>query len=280
MDKVDVIYQLEVRKLSDVQPILISAILDDAGVEAIEEVNDSIFIYHNEESFIKDRQDLLLSTFDWLDKDQIRINTIPNENWNKKWESSFEPIIVDNFCTIKASFHEITIETRYVITINPELAFGTGHHETTYQMMDAMKELSYDDMRVLDYGCGTGILAILASLLGAKKIDGIDYDAQAIDCAADCLELNGVNDITLYTGELEMLSKREYDIILANINRKVLLESAETLYDMQSHAGILLLSGILHSDFELVKSTYTSAGYMLTNRQQKGEWLCLKLMKM
>ncbi len=276
----ELVYRLEVSNLSELQSVLVSAILDDSGVAAIEEVDDRILIYHNEESYIKERKDLLLSTFDWLKPKEVQITSQPNENWNEKWESSFEPIIVEDFCTIRASFHKIRIDTPFEITINPELAFGTGHHETTYQMMAAMKKLSFTDKKVLDFGCGTGILAILARLLGAGDIDAIDYDAQAIDCAGDCLSLNSVDDIQLYTGELGLLSHKEYDIILANINRKVLLESAKALYKMQGHSGILLLSGILSSDFELIETTYTSAGYMLTDRTQKGEWLCLKMMKM
>ncbi|MFT6810348.1 MAG: ribosomal protein L11 methyltransferase [Saprospiraceae bacterium] len=280
MVKNGLIYSLTISNASELERILICGILDDTGVEAIEEEGELIRIYHEEQSFIDERRDLLLSSFDWLSEDHAIVASIPNENWNKKWESSFEPIIVDDFCTIRASFHKIKIDTPYEITINPELAFGTGHHETTYQMMAAMKKLSFADKKVLDYGCGTGILAILAHLLGAGDIDAIDYDAQAIDCAQDCLSLNTVDDIQLYTGELELLSHKDYDIILANINRKVLLESAKTLYKMQSHSGVLLLSGILKSDENIVLTAYKSTGYTLTDQLQRGEWLCLKLMKM
>lgn len=280
MVKTGLIYSLAITNASELQRILISGILDDAGVAAIEEEGELIRIYHEEQSFIDEKKSLLLSSFDWLAEDQAVVASMPNENWNKKWESSFEPIVVDGVCTVKASFHDIDISTPHAITINPELAFGTGHHETTYQMMSQMSELSFNDKRVLDYGCGTGILAILAYQMGARDIDAIDYDPQAMECAADCLSLNDVQGINLFTGELDLLSHKTYDVILANINRKVLLDSADTLYNMQSHAGVLLLSGILKSDENIVLTAYKSAGYMLTNQVQKGEWLCLKLIKM
>lgn len=274
------IYRLEVGGLDDMQKVLITAHWDDEGVEAIEELDAGLVIYHDDQQLLIAKRTKLLLTFDWLVEDQIGLTSLENKNWNTLWESSFEPIIIPGFCTVKARFHNMPNDTPYTIVINPEMAFGTGHHETTYQMMVAMRDLPISGKRVLDYGCGTGILAILALHLGATHVDAIDHDPQATACAADCLAANQAEQISLYTGDLDIVKGNSYDIILANINRNVLLDNSSRIASLQSHQDILLLSGILETDFDIVVERYQGSGYVSMKRFQKGNWLCLQMMKM
>jgi ribosomal protein L11 methyltransferase len=162
------------------------------------------------------------------------------------------------------------------IIINPELAFGTGHHETTYMMIDQMQEMDFKDKSVFDYGCGTAILAILAERIGAKPIYGIDIDEQAIKCAHDCLRLNDANYIRLDAGTIEDVQDT-YDIILANINRNVLISTAEAIKALVAQDGLILLSGILREDLEMVLGKYQETGFSLKKTVKKGEW-CSVLM--
>lgn len=194
-------------------------------------------------------------------------------NWNATWESSFDPVIVDDFCTIKASFHDIAPDTKYTIVIDPKMAFGTGHHETTFMMIQAMEGMDFDDKQVLDYGCGTGVLAIMSELLGARAIDAIDIEKESYENTIENSKINHCHRIIPFCGTLELVEKNEYDIILANINRNVLLESSEHLYRMNKDNGKILLSGILNEDESRIISNYTNVGYNLLAKVNKGNWL-------
>lgn len=204
-------------------------------------------------------------------------SAVPDENWNKVWESNFEPVVVDDICCIKADFHDINPKTRYAITINPKMAFGTGHHETTYMMIAAMNKLDLAGKSVFDFGCGTGILAILAEQMGAKSIYGVDYDQVAVDNAIENKNSNGMQRCQFQLNDSVSIPENKYDIILANINRKVLLDNAEILSLVLDQKGCLLLSGILKEDEELVTARYEANGFKTKNILRRGEWLCIQM---
>lgn len=260
----------------DLQDILI-AYADHAGLDGIEQTADGLII-HSDQSEAITQYIELISDLPFISDNSYKLTEVAEENWNKKWETSFQPIRVGEFCGVRAGFHDSLSDVEHEIIINPELAFGTGHHETTYMMIEQMKDMNFTGQTVFDYGCGTAILSILAERLGAKSVMGIDIEKQAIKCAHDCLELNTAQHITLETGTIEEVVG-SYDIILANINRGVLMSTVSEIHQLVHHDGIILLSGILQEDLDLVLNKYIETGFKLQREMRKGEWCSLLMSK-
>lgn len=210
---------------------------------------------------------------------EYEVQVIQPQNWNALWEASFEPVLVDDFCVVRADFHDVPEDVKYDIIINPKMAFGTGHHETTYMMMSAMREVDMNGKSVFDYGCGTGVLAILASKMGSNPIDAIDIEEESYRNTLENAVFNHVDNINAYQSDLENFDANNYDIILANINRNVLLNSAEELYGRLKNKGTILISGILEEDEELVLEKYIGTGFNKLLVFSRGNWKCLKLTK-
>ncbi|NNF33098.1 MAG: 50S ribosomal protein L11 methyltransferase [Saprospiraceae bacterium] len=205
---------------------------------------------------------------------------VDDVNWNREWESSFKPVVVDDFCAIKASFHTEIFDTDHTITIDPKMAFGTGHHETTYMMIDAMRQVEFNNISVLDHGCGTGVLAILAEKCGAAHIDAIDIEEESYQNTIENAQLNDCERIKSIHGQITDLSNVQYDVILANINRKVLLDTACLQYDLLKPGGYLLLSGILKEDQSIIERTYEECGFEISGKKSRGNWLCIKYLRL
>ena len=201
--------------------------------------------------------------------------SVPAQNWNQVWEASFQPIVIGDFCAVRASFHQVMTGVEHEIVIDPKMAFGTGHHETTYMVINAMKDLDFEGKKVLDYGCGTGILAILAEKLNAKHIDAIDIDPAATENAIENTKLNGAQNIDIQQGTLNNITAKDYDIILANINRNVIIQSLPSLHTHIRTGGTLVISGILTKDRALVEGHITEAGFGIKNATSRGGWVCL-----
>lgn len=208
---------------------------------------------------------------------EYEIAIIEPQNWNALWESSFEAVRVDDFCVVRADFHDKPDDVKFDIIINPKMAFGTGHHETTYMMISAMKDIDLKGRSIFDYGCGTGILAILASLMGGDTIDAIDIEEESHDNTVENAQINGVSNIRVACSNLQNFSPKKYDIILANINRQVLLDSAKELMSRLAENGILLISGILDEDETLVSDKYRKAGFKIDHIYSRGYWKCILL---
>ncbi|MEM6966395.1 MAG: 50S ribosomal protein L11 methyltransferase, partial [Bacteroidota bacterium] len=204
---------------------------------------------------------------------------IKYQNWNAIWESNFKPIVVGTFCGIRADFHSPLTEVQHEIIINPKMAFGTGHHETTWMMIAAMKKLDFSEKKILDYGCGTGILAILVSQLGAEKIDALDIELPSYENTIENAAINRIQNIEAIHGTLPKIQHLTYDIILANINRHVILENLSTLHNMLPIGGTLLISGILNTDKSLVQHSAEKAGFTYESINDKNNWICMQLKK-
>ncbi|NRA47555.1 MAG: 50S ribosomal protein L11 methyltransferase [Phaeodactylibacter sp.] len=204
---------------------------------------------------------------------------VKHQNWNAVWESNFQPIQVGAFCGVRAPFHEPMDEVKYEIVINPEMAFGTGHHDTTYMMMAQMEGLEWPGKSVFDYGCGTGILAVLAGMLGAQDIDAVDIEKPAYDSTVENAERNGVPQINAFFGDLSVVPEKTYDIILANINRNVILNSLEALYSRLKAGGQVLASGVLQVDEALVTERALQTGFKCLKTMHRGDWCCLQFEK-
>lgn len=202
----------------------------------------------------------------------VEIEKIPSQNWNAVWESNFQPILVDDFCGIRAEFHPPIEGVQYELIIHPRMAFGTGHHETTYMMMQAMRQLSIKGARVFDYGCGTGILAILAAKMGAGLVEAVDIEEESYENTLENAKINHVTTVNAYCGDIHAAPAGPYQIILANINRNVILDSLSALYQMLAPAGALLVSGILQADAALVIAAANEAGFHHRQDWMRGDW--------
>ena len=207
---------------------------------------------------------------------------MPAVNWNAVWESQFTPIVVDGRCTIKASFHEGLKKTRFNITIDPKMAFGTGHHQTTYMMCRALLE-NEDAVKgkvVMDMGCGTAVLAILAAKMKAERVYGIDIDAIAAISAYDNARLNRVGrQIETYCGDASLLQRNTYDVLLANINRNILLQDIPTYAQCLRHEGLLFVSGFYMEDMPMIVGMAVNSGLEYVSHDSIDNWCCIKFRK-
>ena len=204
---------------------------------------------------------------------------IPHQNWNKSWEDNFTPIMVDDFCCIRADFHELPSPVEHELIINPKMAFGTGHHETTRLVVRAMRNHDFKGKSVLDYGTGTGVLSFLAEKLGAKNIDAVEIEKPAYENAVENAEHNSTKHVTLFLGTLMDVPETKYDTILANINRNVILDSIPALNMRVTNGGMMLLSGFLTQDVPKLKARLEEVKFKIIDQQVENNWVCLSVEK-
>ena len=204
-------------------------------------------------------------------------NEIAQTNWNEEWEKNFNPIQVDDLVSIRAPFHTNPL-LQFDIVIEPKMSFGTGHHETTHMMVQHLLALDLDTKKVLDMGCGTGILAIFAEMKGAKPIDAIDIDSWCYENSLENIQRNNCNHITVYEGDASVL-KEKYDVIIANINRNILLSDMKTYTDCLNENGVLLLSGFYKEDIVIIEDEVTKHGVTFETMIQRNNWVALKYVK-
>jgi ribosomal protein L11 methyltransferase len=204
-------------------------------------------------------------------------NEIVQTNWNEEWEKNFNPIQVDDLVSIRAPFHT-NPSLQFDIVIEPKMSFGTGHHETTHMMVQHLLALDLDTKKVLDMGCGTGILAIFAEMKGAKPIDAIDIDRWCYENSLENIQRNNCNHITVYEGDASLL-KEKYDVIIANINRNILLSDMKTYTDCLNENGVLLLSGFYKEDIVIIEDEVTKHGVTFEKMIQRNNWVALKYVK-
>lgn len=209
---------------------------------------------------------------------KISRTLLEDQNWNAKWESDYEPVLVDDFCAVRATFHEPIETVEHEIIVTPKMSFGTGHHATTYMMMKQMQDLIFDKKLVFDYGCGTGVLAILAQKLGAETSDAIDIDSWAYENTVENVEINAcTNTVQVYCGEIDVAPAKKYDVVLANINRNVILNTMDQMVARLKDGGHLLTSGFLEADVPLVLEAAAKHGLTLVRKMEKEQWRCLML---
>lgn len=208
-----------------------------------------------------------------------KIERLANKNWNAVWESNFQPLIINEQVLIKAPFHQLAKTYPYEILIEPKMAFGTGHHATTHMMIQQMLVLDFQQKKVLDFGCGTGILAIMARMLGAKEVLAIDYDQWAYENTLENLAVNNITQITVKKGSEEQIHAQDFDIILANINKNIITQTLDNLYHSLKIGGLLLLSGILPIDQETILTQTADYPLSLYNTIEKDNWLLLAFTK-
>ena len=203
---------------------------------------------------------------------------IEQVNWNEEWEKNFEPIDVDGKCHVRAPFHEKT-NAEFDIVIEPKMSFGTGHHETTHMMIQHLLETDLVGKKTLDMGCGTAILAILAEMKGAQPIDAIDIDNWCYLNSIENAERNNCKHISVYEGEASLLVGKKYDVIIANINRNILLNDMQQYVDCLNENGILFLSGFYKEDIPVISESCTSKGLTYVKQFERNNWVALKFVK-
>ena len=203
------------------------------------------------------------------------IEEIEQVNWNEEWEKNFEPIDVDGKCHVRAPFHEKT-NAEFDIVIEPKMSFGTGHHETTHMMIQHLLEMDVKNLKTLDMGCGTAILAILAEMKGAKPIDAIDIDNWCYLNSIENAERNNCKEITVYEGDASLLEGKKYDLIIANINRNILLNDMKQYADGLNPNGVLLLSGFYNEDIPAIDECCKENSLKFVKKIERNNWVSLK----
>lgn len=242
--------------------------LEPLNTTGFEQTETHLIAYFEEASFQS------YDVYEVLKKFPYQIQTVQEQNWNAVWEESFQPVVVDGFCAVRAHFHPIIKDVAHEIIITPKMSFGTGHHATTYMMLQGMQTLDFTAKQVLDFGTGTGILAILAEKLGASNITAMDNDAWSFENVQENMQLNRCTKINpLLTATIP--EGETYDIVLANITKNVLLSYMDILKSCLKPGGHLLLSGLLIEDkLEMLAAT-DHRGIKLLQEQQHAGWVAL-----
>lgn len=203
----------------------------------------------------------------------FEIEEIPDQNWNEVWEKNyFQPIQIGDLCIVKSPHHKDVPKVKYEILIEPKMSFGTGHHETTGLVMKFLLGIDCTNLEILDMGCGSGILGILAAKLGAKSVFGIDVDEWAFFNSVENIELNNVTTMTVEQGDASLLGKVKYDLILANINRNILLEDIKHYAKVTKDGGTLIMSGFYDSDLLMISQEAEKNGYKFVSKELNNNW--------
>lgn len=256
---------------------ILMAELGSAGFESFVESSEGVAAYIQKEEWNAS----ILDDIDVLGSKEFQISFTSEEiaqtNWNAEWEKSFKPIVVDNKCTVRAPFHEAPT-TDYDIIIEPKMSFGTGHHETTHMMIQHILDQDLKDKTVLDMGCGTGILAILADMRGARHVDAIDIDNWCYLNSLENIERNNCTNVDAFEGDSSLLKNQRYDVILANINRNILLKDISTYAKHLNEKGILIVSGFYDNDIHLIENECRRHMLKLIKKLEHNNWVSLKFL--
>lgn len=276
----DAIYLAHNFKVTPKDPAteMLIAELGYAGFESFVENEEGVIAYIQKEEWI----DGMLDGIFVLNSNEFDISYTSEEiaqvNWNSEWEKNFSPIQVDDQVSIRAPFHD-NPNLKYDIVIEPKMSFGTGHHETTHMMVQHLLDMDIREKKTLDMGCGTGILAIFAEMKGAQPIDAIDIDPWCYENSLENIERNQCKHITAYEGEASLLPGKSYDVIIANINRNILLNDMEVYVDCLNSGGTLLLSGFYAADIPMLDAKASALGLTLQNTLERNNWVSLKYQK-
>ena len=269
----------------DVNPIVpfadvIMCELGEIGCESFENTSTGFKAYIPKDLY---DENLLNQTLKAYTECKIKCSTeeIPDQNWNAVWESTHEPVLVDDFCWVYAPFHGTNSSCQYNILIEPKMSFGTAHHSTTYMMLSFIRDEEMAGKRVLDMGSGTGVLAILAEMRGAKHIEAIDNDEWAYRNALENVEKNNCQNIDVLLGDASLLTDdKKFDVIIANINRNILLRDMNSYINVLEKGGTLLLSGFYHHDIPSIQEEAEKFGMKFDCNKERNEWVACKFIKM
>lgn len=257
---------------------ILIAQLGFAGFESFVEIENGVTAYIQEGDWnadiLKDIQILNSDEFEFEIKEEV----IEQTNWNSEWEKNFSPIQVDDLVSIRAPFHE-NPNLKYDIVIEPKMSFGTGHHETTHMMVQHLLNIDLTGKKVLDMGCGTGILAIFAEMKGAKPVDAIDIDNWCYLNSLENVERNNCEHISVFEGDASLLINKKYDVIIANINRNILLNDMQSYMDCLNNEGVILFSGFYQEDIPIIDAEVSKYGFKIETIIERNNWVAIKYKK-
>lgn len=258
---------------------IVSALAGEIGFESFVEWEEGVQAYIQQSLFDEEALAQMVANFPLPDTQiTYTIQEAEDKDWNEEWEKNFfQPIVIGDRCCIHSTFHQDTPKTEYEILINPQMAFGTGHHETTSSIICELLDADLKDKTVLDMGCGTSILAILASMRGAKALTAIDIDDWCVNNSRDNIELNGINNISVELGDANLLKGREpFDVIIANINRNILLADMAQYAACMHQGSELYMSGFYVQDILVIQEKAESLGMTFVHHREKNNWAAVK----
>ena len=277
MDNIYIEYDFRISPAEPATEILVAE-LGEVGFESFVENETGMLAYIQKNDWFENMLDDIFI----LNSDEFEIeydfHEVAQTNWNEEWEKNFEPIQVDDLVSIRAPFHE-NPHLKYEIIIEPKMSFGTGHHETTHMMIQHLLELNLENKKILDMGCGTGILAIFAEIKGAKPIDAIDIDEWCYTNSIENIERNNCNHISVYQGDASLLIDKKYEVIIANINRNILLADMKTYSNCLEKNGILLLSGFYEEDLPIIDKEASKNQLKLEKTKKRNQWISVHYKK-
>jgi len=252
---------------------ILMAELAEYDYESFKETENGLKAYIQAPLFIEDQlKNLYFSQLDGFSL-EYSFSVIEDQNWNAKWEENYPPVVFDDKVAIRAPFHDKFDNVEFDIVIEPKMSFGTAHHATTAQMIRYIVEIDMKDLKILDMGSGTAVLAILASMRGAKSIDAIDNDEWAYNNAVENVAKNNITNINVELGDASLLNGRNYDLIIANINRNILLNDINAYAKCLSSGNLLLLSGFYEADIKLLSKEAEKYGLIYQSHTIDREWV-------
>lgn len=264
---------VQVNPINEVANDLLMAQMGDIGYESFCENNTGFEAYIPSKLFKEDELNTLYLPFDDTSL-SFSTEIIPDQNWNKVWEDNFfKPIIIDKECIVKSPAHTIEEHAKYEILIDPKMAFGSGHHDTTALMIKHLLKCNVRNKTILDMGCGTGILGILCAKAGASSVLGIDIDEWAYNNAIDNIRLNGIKSMDAKMGDATLIDQMKFDLILANINRNILLNDIKHYAKSLTSGGQLFLSGFYSEDLNIITEECKRNGLIFISQKIENNWV-------
>ncbi|MDD6869830.1 MAG: 50S ribosomal protein L11 methyltransferase [bacterium] len=272
--------RFDAREYDEAECDILAALLGEVGYESFVVDDKGLSAYVRKEQYSGDTLCDVLKSYPFKGFD-VSKELVPGEDWNSEWEKNyFKPIVFENRCCVHSSFHKDYPQVEYDIVIDPRMAFGTGHHETTSLMMERLLNNDLHGKRLLDMGTGTGILAILAAMRGAEEVVGVEIDPPAYDNAVDNVALNATPQVSLRLGGVETVTEVSYfDIVLANINRNIILGDIDKYAVALKSGGILILSGFYTQDVPMIEQSANNCGLTLISVAEKKNWANMCLVK-
>ncbi len=267
--------KININSTKESEQELLIALMSEEGYDGFEETDHELHAFIPEKKFDEEKLNLLLQPFS---KTYIK-EIIAPKNWNAEWEANYEPVVVDDFVAIRAHFHQPIATVQHEIVITPKMSFGTGHHATTWQMMKLMQGIDFSNQSVFDFGCGTVVLAILAEKLGAKSVLAMDYDELCIDNSFENIETNGCSKIKIEKGDAPPI-RQTFNVILANINRHILLNNMQLMAGALVEKGYLLISGFYVEDNQLLIDAANIQGMQLIKVSERHNWSAMVFQKL